>query len=164
MKKLLIIASLLFVTTSQAQVDYKNAIGLRLGGANGLTFKHQMNSTTAVEGILHSYYYGRGFTITGLYEKNKSVFPQVKGFQFYYGAGAHVGMYSGGVYVTRFSNGKSYTYSSGYTNLGIDGIIGLEYKIPTIPFTASLDIKPTFEIFNPMWGFLDGGLSLRYTF
>lgn len=69
MKKGLILATLLCLacSTIQAQVSYKNAVGLRLGDASGITFKHHKNSTTAIEGILHSVFYGRGLSITGLY-------------------------------------------------------------------------------------------------
>ena len=145
-----------------AQVDYKNAIGLRLGDANGITLKHHKNSTTALEGILHSAYYGRGLSITGLYEKNQTVFGD-RAFQFFYGAGAHIGFYNGGIYKVYYSN-RTYTYTSSSVNLGIDGIIGLEWKVPTIPFTVSADIKPVIEILHPIYGFLQGGFSIRYTF
>lgn len=164
MKKGLILTMLisLVISSSYAQVAYKNAVGLRLGDASGITFKHQKNSTTAIEGILHSVFYGRGLSVTALYEKNLTVFDD-KNFQCFYGAGGHIGFYSSGIYQTRFGN-TTYVYSTSSATLGLDAILGLEWKIPEIPFTASVDIKPTFEIYRPIGGFLQGGFSIRYTF
>lgn len=160
---LFIFAFCLCGNMASAQSSYNNGFGLRLGGTSGLTFKHHTNSTTAIEGIVHGFYFNRGLSFTALYEKNQTVFDDAA-FQFFYGAGGHIGFYQGGIYTARYANGTAYRYSSSYATFGIDGIIGLEYKIPTIPFTASVDLKPTFEIYNPVFGFLDGAFSIRYIF
>ncbi len=166
MKRITLLATILstlIYSIGEAQVDYKQSVGIRLGGdANGLTYKYQKNSTTGIEGILHSASFGRGFGLTGLYEKNQTAFGR-KEFQFYYGAGAHIGFYRSGFYKSRYNN-TLYYYNSTSTQLGIDGIIGLQYHIPTIPFAISLDIKPTIEFFSPIYSFIDGGFSIRYTF
>ena len=47
--------------------------------------------------------------------------------------------------------------------IGIDGIIGLEYTFDEVPFSISLDWKPTFNIAEHAAFLADeAGLSIRY--
>lgn len=139
---------------------YHNAIGLRAGPTSGLTFKHMMGRN-AFEGIVGIW--PAGFCVTGLYEINAST--GVPGLNWYYGGGAHLAFQPNTYYYTR----DGYYY---YRNrdkgvgLGIDGVIGIEYKIKPIPFALSLDLKPMLEV-NTNGGVftgLDPGLGLKVTF
>lgn len=135
---------------SNAQT-YATGIGLRAGVSNGLTVKHFIQSDVALEGILHTRW--EGLVITGLYEVHKNI-REVRGLRWFYGGGAHIGSW----------NSRSDKYP-GTTILGIDGIIGLDYKFADAPINLSLDYKPAFNIINGggFWGD-EVALSIRFTF
>ena len=56
-----------------------------------------------------------------------------------------------------------YAYNSGSLSIGVDGVLGLDYKFSGAPINVSLDINPYLELNHP---YLDiwGGLGVRYTF
>lgn len=141
--------------------SYQNAIGLRAGPTSGLTFKHFMGSN-AVEGILG--FWHSGFSLTGLYEIHANA--GLPGLKWYYGGGGHVAVQPSSYYYKQYRNDYYYRYRDQGVALGIDGIVGLEYKIKPIPFAISLDIKPLIEINNhgDVFTGLDPGLGIKLTF
>lgn len=149
MRKSLTLLLLLVISSFcalQAQ-DYKVAMGIRLSNAtptlsNAITVKYNMTEQHALEGIIS---FGTRFGIGGLYEIHKPT--TVQGLNWFYGGGAYVG----------FQNGDTY--------LGPTGIIGLDYKFPSIPLNLSLDWKPELD-FIPAINFVPDafGLSARFTF
>ena len=142
-----------FVFQAGAQ-EYTNGIGFRGGLFNGITFKHFTTDNMALEGILSSRW--RGFQITGLVEHHKDI-NDVENLRWFYGYGAHIGFY----------DGKYYPYGDelSYTNIGIDGIIGLEYVIPNAPVSLGIDWKPYFNLAG-YTGFTGdaGAISIRFLF
>ena len=154
--KILVLAVLtsLFSLNLRAQ-DYVNAIGLRGGLSQGITFKHFISTTDAVEGILATRW--GGFNITGLYERHMGAFD-VERLYFYYGAGAHLGFWNGDA-------NPWFDDNNSYTVLGIDGILGLEYVFTEIPFNIGLDWKPGFNLigYTGFWGD-ELALSFRFMF
>ena len=146
-----VVMMLLITSTSLAQ-NYKQAIGIRGGLFNGVSYKNFITDNTAVEGILHTRW--QGWEVVGLIEYNNEM-PS-DNFYWYYGYGAHIG----------FFNAQYTHYSTGtYTVIGIDGILGLEYQFPRVPIAISLDWKPYFNLVGYSGFFGDGGaFSLRYTF
>lgn len=156
MKRNLIIFSMaiLFVSGGfQASGQlYNTGVGVRLGFFNGLNVKHFIGEGNAVEGILTTRW--DGFIITGLYEFQRP-FADVTNLEWFFGGGAHIGFWQEGRY--HFSDAKSV--------IGLDLIIGVEYTFDEVPFSASLDWKPAFNLLGNTnwWG--DGvALSIRYTF
>ncbi|MGZ3903504.1 MAG: hypothetical protein ACXVC6_07410 [Bacteroidia bacterium] len=144
--------------------DYRNAVGLRIGETSGLTFKHFFSNASALEGIVGASPYS--FGITGLYEKY--ITSGVNGLYFYFGGGGHLNTgYGRSVYYV-YNGDNRYYYRRGYPGLGIgiDGIIGAEYKVPKIPFALSFDLKPFIEFNNApdMFFALDPGLGIKFTF
>lgn len=144
---------------------YRTAIGIRAGITSGLTIKRFTASGHAVEGIFSL---GRNKVgITALYEKHVAS-PTVPGFKWYYGAGAHFSHYTRSEY-SYDERGYRYSYyrvrPDGY-GIGIDGILGMEYKISPIPFAVSLDLKPYLEVHtsNSIYMALDPGLGIKFTF
>jgi len=65
-KTSLLLAFIAIISFSVSGQDYKTSVGLRAGLPYGLTAKHFLSKTNAVEGILASSW--GGFVITGLYE------------------------------------------------------------------------------------------------
>jgi hypothetical protein len=155
---IILFIGILFISGSVKAQSYQTALGLRFGGlTSGLTIKHFISTTSALEGIVSLG--NQSFIVTGLYEMHSSV-DNSKDFKFYYGAGGHVGF---------FQDGGSYYYNHGrlYTStavVGVDGILGLEYKFRNAPINVSMDLKPFVDFFNGGFVYFDGGISVRYTF
>lgn len=153
MRKLLIIAIVAFVCNSAAQAQsngssYRTALGVKVWDGGGISFKHFVSGNNAIE--LIGYFWNRGARITGLYEIHGPI-SGASGLQWYIGPGAHVGFYN-----TRNGDGAF---------IGIDGVLGLDYKFNGAPINISLDWQPSFE-FGDGRGFYGswGGLGIRYTF
>lgn len=140
---------------------YKTAIGLRAGETSGLTLKKFVGSTKAVKGIFG--FWNNGLSATILFEKYVPAFS-INGLNWYYGAGGHIAIQTNRRYYYK-NNRKDY-YNNGDVGLGIDGVVGIEYKIPEIPFALSLDLKPYVEVITrgDYWMSLDPGLGVKVTF
>lgn len=160
--KQLVITSILFIALSAgaSAQDYKTGIGLRAGGYPGLNIKHFISDNKALEGIVHFRYHGIG--ITGLYEVHIVAF-KVPELKFYYGLGAHIGFYNGGYYYKKNHGVKEY-YSDNTTTIGIDGVLGLEYKIKNAPLVVGVDVKPFFDLVDAGPNYWDGALNVRFVF
>jgi hypothetical protein len=124
--------------------SYTAGIGLRGGIMSGLTAKYFISDYGAVEGILSPRLYD-GSWFTGLYEYHVEAFG-VTGLRWYYGGGAHIGVFK-----------KS-------SVVGLDGILGLEYKIFELPFTLHLDVKPMLNFNYSRTILLDAALGVRVVF
>ena len=129
--------------------DYSNAVGLKFY-PTGLTLKHFLTGNkNAIE--LIGFFYNRGARVTGLYEIHGDI-NGIEGMRWYLGPGAHVAFYS-----------NKY---GGNTSIGIDGVIGLDYKINNAPINLSLDYQPSIQLTEhygdrfTSWG----GFAIRYTF
>lgn len=163
---ILIIA--LFVTSAViSQTNYKTAIGIRAGETSGLTVKQFVGSSTAIEGIFGAWRYG--FSVTGLFEKYVPAF-NTNGLNWYYGAGGHVSFRNS--YYDRYYYYKNHNvyvenyYYNGGIGLGIDGVVGLEYKLNTAPIAFSFDFKPFLEINTRggAWVSLDPSIGIKIAF
>ena len=140
-------------TTEVSAQDYKNAIGGRFGSYNGVTFKTGLNKNAMLEliGNFRSSHNVNYFQVTGLYEVYNKI-GGAPGLNWYYGGGASVGSmkvkgYDGDVY------------------LGLNGVLGLDYKFKGAPINLSLDWIPTLRL-TPDTDFYSGdvGLGVRFTF
>jgi hypothetical protein len=155
MRKLGLVLSLLFfMYAAEAQSmgsTYRTALGVKVWDGAGISLKHFTTGNNAVEAI--GYFNNRGFRLTGLYEIHGDI-AGTQGLKWYIGPGAHIGFYKD----NRNSNDDDIA-------LGIDGVLGLDYKFRGAPINMSLDWQPAFEFadgrgFNGSWG----GLGIRYTF
>jgi hypothetical protein len=155
MKKLSLMLFMLFSVYCFAQ-DYQTGIGLRGGYTSGITFKHFISEAHAFEVIVGSRW--RGVNITGLYEFHRPAF-EVEGLNWFYGGGAHIGVFRG------YSGGPWDNFrGEQFMQVGVDGIVGLEYKIPPIPISLSFDIKPMLSLYRHTGFFFDSAFSARYVF
>lgn len=143
----------------KASSSYNLALGLRFGETSGLTLKYIHENGTGIEGILDVWQ--DAFRITGLFEITKSLDPRE--LRFYYGGGGHIGAGPRSSYFIR-DNRFIYRYYSGYSAVGIDGIVGIEYKIPQIPLAISFDLKPMVEMNTGGFSYfsLDPGLGIKF--
>ena len=148
MKRLfvLVFVASLFTLSSKAQSGYSTALGVRLSSSvpvvkNGISFK-QFIGKNAIEAILS---FGDGTALCGLYEVHKSL--KVPNLQWLIGAGGYVGL---------GSNNK---------NAGAAGIIGLDYKVPSLPINMTVDWKPELNLASNVGFEASGvGFSARFTF
>jgi hypothetical protein len=152
---LLIALTMLNITISNAQSSssnsstYTTALGVKFY-PTGVTLKHFISENHALEGL--GYFYNYGFRITGLYEIYGDI-NNARGLRWYIGPGAHVGFYN-----TKYGGGSS---------AGVDGVLGLDYKVTNAPLNLSLDWQPSFEFgdnFNNGFSGGWGGFGIRYTF
>jgi len=124
--------------------EYFNSLGLRISPGPGFTYKVFLNRNSGLEFLLS--FPPESFVLSGLYEYHMPV-KNTKLLYWYIGCGGHIGFY----------NDESF--------MGIDLIVGVEYKIPDIPITVSLDFKPNFNIIPPGGSYPDFiGFSIRYVF
>lgn len=134
--------------------DYKSALGLKFY-PGGITYKTFIKDNVAIEGV--GYFWEYGSRITGLYQFYGDI-DVVDGLKWYAGFGAHIG----------FLNDKwkkDYPTRESGLAIGVDGVLGIDYKIGGAPINLSIDWQPSFNIlgynyFESGWG----GLGIRYTF
>lgn len=134
--------------------SYRTALGVKFY-PGAISLKHFTTGNTALEGI--GYFWNYGFRFTGLYEIHGNI-SGAPGLKWYVGPGAHVGVWNNR-YKDRYNEDGSY--------FGVDGVLGLDYKIKGAPINLSLDWQPSFSFgvdgrngFDGAWG----GFAIRYTF
>lgn len=147
-----VVAILFFCSLAQhlhAQ-RYGTTIGARWGGARyGVSLQQRIAGNSTIEGI--ALLGSQETVLTAMYENHRPIIFKWKGFNTYIGGGAHFGWYHTDTLQDRFS--------------GLDGIMGIEYKLPLLPFAGSFDFKPTYNFshanekrqFQPQFA-----VSLRY--
>ena len=164
MKKLVLVAAILLAAVSAKAQDYNWAAGVRGGGtASGVNIKHILSDGNAFE-LSFDYLYpytqdngtrqNAGKVLTGFYEWNAPL--QNDSFIFYAGFGGHVGAASKTKSlendpVTRFL-------------VGIDGVAGIEYKIPNFPIAFSIDWRPFFEFATMNPRLYNAGIGVKLCF
>jgi hypothetical protein len=157
-KPLILFLAVTFVVTGQLSAQsmgssYQTAIGVKFW-PGALSIKHFVSDNRALEGLVS--FWDRGFRVTGLYEIHGD-FSDVPGLKWYVGPGLHVGAYNGNVYHDHY-------YASGDPSLGIDGILGVEYKFNVAPIALSVDVQPYLELLGHPYIDVWGGLGVKYTF
>ena len=160
MKKIIFIVSAALVigsfTTLSAQ-NYQTALGVRLSSAsafvnNSITIKHFISEKVAIEGLLS---FGDPLAIGVLVEKHKPLSAQ--GLTYFYGAGGYL------AFIKKVNTNTQKTSTD--TNIGAQGVIGLDYKFSNVPLNISLDWKPELNIISDI-NFEPAaiGFTARFTF
>lgn len=127
--------------------SYTTAIGVKLYPGT-ISLKKSIDGAKYFEG--QAAFFNKGFRATVLYEIHNEI-NAVDGLRWYYGVGPHLGFY----------NAK---YYNGSTLVGVDAVLGLDYKLSGTPLNFSLDWQPSFE-FGDGSGFDGwGGLAVRFAF
>lgn len=162
MKKLLVVlglAGLLATVSNPATAqslgsDYRTALGVKIY-PGAISVKHFIKDDVALEGL--GYFWKYGFRVTGLYEFHGDI-NGAPGLKWYIGPGAHIGFWND-------DWNKRYPNREDGVAVGVDGVLGLDYKIKGAPINLSLDWQPSFNIigytyFEGGWG----GFAVRFTF
>ena len=161
MKKILFLITLTILTASSIKAQhysdyntsssYTTALGVKFY-PGAISIKHFVEPTQAIEGL--GYFWDYGFRLTGLYEFHNKI-SGAPGLKWYVGPGIHIGFYN------------TEDHHGGATTVGVDGVLGLDYKFKGAPINMSVDWQPSFEFGNDFYnGFAGnwGGLGIRYTF
>ena len=150
MKVLLALAAFLLALAATAQ-PYNKAIGVKFPVGTGLTYKKFITQKAAME--FQALYAEESFRLAGLYEFHFP-FTKAEGLNWYVGPGAHLGFY-------KSQYQKSY---SSKMDIGIDGVLGLDYKFNGLPINISLDWQPSVSFSgNSGAQAAYGGVAIRYT-
>ena len=142
---LLTISGILLNKTASAQ-DYRMSLGVRLSNnvptiSSSITGKYFVTERNAIEGMVA---FGNRFGIGALLELHRP-FSTVEGLSWFFGAGGYVG------------------WEDSDTYLGPQGIIGLDYKFPSVPVNLSIDWKPELDIL-PAVNFVPEAFSVSIRF
>jgi hypothetical protein len=170
MKYIFSILFIFLVTKTQAQ-DYRNAAGLRFGKTDGLNYKRFLTENGAIEVLLGFGGYDKGMQIYTTYQWHYQIPAEfTDNLYVYYGVGGHVG------YINPYLERQYYANDSTIVTenekktsyaIGIDGILGVEYRIYTIPMTVSMELKPYVEYYGLRYAqfkFWDFGFTVKYIF
>jgi len=142
---------------STNSTSYETALGVKVWDGGGISLKHFFNGNNA--GELIGFFWNSGFRLTGLYEIHGPI-AGAPGLKWYIGPGLHIGAYN-----DHHHHNEDDHYHDSHGSIGIDGVLGLDYKFNGAPINLSIDWQPSFEFadghgFNGSWG----GLGIRYTF
>jgi len=158
MKRYILPLFLLLSVMCNAQ-EFSRAIGFRTGFNSGVTYKYFLNENDAYELILGL---NNGIIITALKENHRFLLNDFSDRVFYfYGFGAHMG------FQNFYENSDNTNYTINFRNivtkpvLGLDAIIGAEYRFKAFPVSIGLELKPFFNLFGKgYFNFYYSNLSL----
>lgn len=151
MKKMILAMAILFTMQVNAQnktansKDYKTAVGLKFWEGVGLNLKTFLNEKTALD--ITGFFWKEGTLLSANYEFHGDLNTEGN-LKWYLGAGANV----------------SFIKVDKSTVMGVQGVVGLDYKFKTLPLNVALDWQPTLR-FKKGFGYTGEifGLMIRYT-
>jgi hypothetical protein len=171
-----------------ADASYNSSIGIHLGDATAFTYKKNMGTrgfeiNVGVSPYLGGYnannYFNHNSKYNGLNYSNGSygigmavqfhylfhyALP-LEGLRWYWGIGPQ---FRARPYTVGYNDPKNfYNYSTKNgvdIALGIDGVLGAEYKFKKLPIAVYADIVPFTEFVSRFWIYPTGGIGARYTF
>lgn len=161
---------LLIVKNSYSQ-KYYMGIGGRAGKFySGVSFKYFFNTTNSTGLQLEAAYANiasggfnfKGFAIRQLAFKVPIIQLPL---DFVYGVGFHTGFFpeeKQGYY--KKVDGAAVYYDKDVVTIGVDATVQIEYKIPKVPVTLTIDFVPFYEFVNRGPENVDFGVSIRYVF
>ena len=141
----LFISSVKLSAQQKDSYSYKTAVGVKFY-PGAISLKHFISEDKCVEALA---YFWRGNRLSGLYEKY-FVIPDFESVKWYVGAGGNISLYDK-------------NYYDGASFLGLDGVLGLDYKPQNLPLNFSLDWQPSFDLgggngFSANWA----GFGVRF--
>jgi len=154
MKPTLLALALSTVIIAKAQdvnvATYHSSLGVKISSGVAASYKTFISNKNALE--FQTTFFRQGLRMVGLYEFHKP-FNNVDGLSWYFGPGAHVGIWK-----------KNYRDKYNSTvDVGIDGVLGIDYKVPSLPINLSLDWQPSLSLLgNAALSPQFGGIAIRY--
>ena len=151
MKKIIIVLIIVSIGTIALNAqNYKTGFGIRLGYPYGINMKHFVSKTTALDATLIST--GGNIGIVALIDWHGEIEGN-KNWKWYWGPVAHL-MFD--------------FIPDDYGNdvlIGLNAVVGAEYKLRNTPISLSLDWVPSLNIIGEFGlDLFNAGLSIRYVF
>jgi len=168
MRKLYVLIVALFMY-SLSYAQYDRSAGLRFGSSWGVTFKKFVHEEEAFELLLS----GRhdGLQLTGLYEFHSPLkWGLSDRLYLNYGMGGHFGFERNDYSRVFFLPGNQAEFIGRGRHLfamGIDALVGIEYRWLAFPLTVGIDMKPYFDFIgmrSTRLRFWDTALTVKYIF
>ncbi len=157
MKRLMIVVlALIVLNRADGQsmgTTYRTALGVKFY-PGAISIKHFTQPNRALEGL--GYFWNYGFRFTGLYEIHGDI-NGAPGLKWYVGPGAHIGFWNN-------DWKRRYPSRDDGVAIGVDGVLGLDYKVKGAPINLSIDWQPSFNIAGYSYFSSWGGFGIRYTF
>ncbi len=158
-RQLFLSLALVLCTATFSSLDaqtYQSAIGARLGYPLSISYKTFVAGQNAIEVYAgwRGYTYYRWFSVNAAYQIHNDL-PGVDNLQWYYGAGA-------GAYFWNYDTGFADAGSN--TSFALQGYLGLDYKVETLPINLTLDWIPTIFLngYGNGFGGRYGSFGIRY--
>jgi hypothetical protein len=129
----LVILFLSFSAALEAQ-DYSKAIGGKVGYGLIGSYKQFLNEKAAID-IFGGIRWGG--LAGGVYYLIHNPFPSIDNLTWYWGGGASITTWNYG-----------YVGYTSYFELGLSGVLGLDYAFDDLPLNLSVDWAPTFVVFD----------------
>ncbi|MBN1183063.1 MAG: hypothetical protein JXB49_12290 [Bacteroidales bacterium] len=145
--------------------NYTRDFGLTGGTRSGLCYRIFIEDEEAYEGMLS--FEDNGLQISGFKEFFRPAFFEFSdNLWFGYGYGGHAGF----VYIDNYHflfNNYHIDRKTAAPVIGVDALLGLEYRIRELPFIIGINYKPymqfsTIQFFS--LNLLDTGLTFKYRF
>jgi len=154
----LLFSFLIIAKAQNVTSEYSIAIGLKsLPG--GISFKQFISKNNALEGIL---YFDKDVTrVSALYEFYYDIPSSIEGLKWFIGPGIHAGNWT-----NRYKANNPNISGNKTLGIGLDAIIGIDYKIDALPFDISFDWQPSINLNSNAYfneGVTWGGVAIRYT-
>ena len=163
--KIIHLAILLLIMTNMSGQYYTRSVGIRGGESSGFIYRNMNDELSGMEFLLS--FRKNGVQVTLLREFFDPGRFDISEFLFLVtGYGAHAGFAHDDEFSFFY---QSFVYDKRMFSpvLGVDGYIGLEYRLKEMPLIISFDYKPYFEFsankFFSM-NIWDTAFSLRYRF
>jgi hypothetical protein len=165
MKNIYVIILLLCISPAAFAQFSTKELGIRAGYSSGFTFRVNLEEDLSYEGQLT--YRDQGGIITVLRQQHTEIgMDQLGNWEFLYGFGLHTGFYFTDRYKVLFR--EIYFGREVFTPvIGMDGYVGIDYKLVDIPMSIGVSFQPYMEIsLKQVFGvnFWDFGFHARYTF
>lgn len=165
MRNFYIIIFLLCLSPAAFSQFYNKEIGIRGGYSSGITFRVNLEESLSYEAQLVYRDYGGMFTVLRQ-QRTEIGMDRMGNWEFLYGMGLHAGFYFTDTYKIF---GKEYYYGRDIFSpvLGMDGYLGIDYRLVDIPMSFGISYQPFVEmslmqVFGiNLWDF---GFHVRYMF
>ncbi|MBI5216239.1 MAG: hypothetical protein HY960_10845 [Ignavibacteriae bacterium] len=124
-------------------------LGIILGEPTGISGKYWLDERSAIDGaVAWSFYRGSSIHIHGDYLfHNRSAFETEEPLALYYGVGG------------RLKSGDKIQ-----TQLGLRGVVGIDYLARTVPIDVFLELSPILDFAPATEFFFNAGLGARFFF
>ena len=165
MRKLYTIIILLCLSPAAFSQFYNKEIGIRGGYTSGITFRINLEEDLSYEMQLSYRDNGGMFTMYRLQHMEMGM-DRGGNWEFIYGFGMHTGFYYTDTYKIFYR--EIYYGTEFFTPvIGMDGYLGIDYKLVDIPMSFGVSFQPYMELsLKQVFGInlWDFGFNIRYMF